>query len=82
MTESYDVLLFDLGGVLVRATGNPVAADGTLPADDDFWRRWLLSPAVRDFESGRTSPEEFARAVAAEFELEVGPDEFLRRFRA
>ena len=78
----FDVILFDLGGVLVELTGVPVIIewmDGQLTADE-LWRRWLTSPGVRRFESGRCSPEAFARTMVREFGLPVHPDEFLHEY--
>lgn len=80
--KDFEVVLFDLGGVLVDVQGAPVMIGAAGEAvDEELWRRWLTSPAVRDFETGRTTPEEFGAAMVAEFDLEVGPDEFLEAFR-
>ncbi len=78
-----DVILFDIGGVLVELDGFPFepqwsALDLT---DEEFWKRWLDSRAVRDFEGGRSTPEEFAKDMVKEFALSVEPGLFLRRFR-
>jgi len=47
---------------------------------DELWRRWLMSPAVRGFESGTIGAAEFADALVAEFGLPVTPDRFLLEF--
>lgn len=75
------VLLFDLGGVLVESTGRS-ALRRLLPhlADDQIMERWLRSPAVIGFESGRTEPQAFARDMIAEWGLEIGAAEFLDNF--
>lgn len=39
-----------------------------------------MSPAVRGFESGTTSPDAFAEALVAEFGLPLTPETFLREF--
>ncbi|MCC6156032.1 MAG: HAD-IA family hydrolase, partial [Candidatus Hydrogenedentes bacterium] len=49
-------------------------------SSEALWRRWLLSPAVRAFESGATEPESFAEAVVKEFCLPVSPSDFLSEF--
>jgi len=75
-------ILFDLGGVLVELAGIPLTmewAQKTI-ARDDFWRMWLNSKGVRNFESGRSTPVEFADHIIAEFELKIGQEEFLNRF--
>ena len=74
--------MFDLGGVLVELAGVPTMLSWTRRhiESDELWRRWLTSPSVRAFESGRTSPDDFADALIAEFELPVQPPEFLAAF--
>jgi len=80
--------MFDLGGVLVDtasletltsllAGATPAGArDGTL--DDQAVRdRWLRSPAVRSFESGRIPPEVFAQRFVEEWGVSMEPAAFL-----
>jgi len=78
-----DLVLFDLGGVLIELGGvqamGEMAGIGT---DDAVWHRWLTSPWVRRFESGGCSAGEFSRGVVAEWGLAVLPDRFLELFRA
>lgn len=77
----YDVLLFDLGGVVIELGGLPIWQEWTRELDERaVWERWLRSPAVRRFESGRTRPREFADEICAEFGLGIGPEEFLAHF--
>ncbi len=76
------VLLFDLGGVLIE---NPGFDNFNLllpQPQTTAWlkERWLRSPAVRRFETGRSSPDEFARDVMEEYQIELAPQEFLARF--
>jgi len=58
----YAVLLFDVGGVLVELSGVETMLGwlGGKVATDELWRMWLQSKAVRDFETGRIEPDEFA----------------------
>jgi putative hydrolase of the HAD superfamily len=75
------VVLFDLGGVLVRLGG--VEEFGALVGSSDegeIWRLWLGSPAVRSYERGLCSREEFARTAIEEFGIAIPPEEFLARF--
>jgi len=46
----------------------------------ELWQRWLRSPWVRLFESGRCTPEEFAHGMVDEWSLNVGTQEFLSSF--
>ncbi len=76
------VILFDVGGVLVEVAGLDVMRgwlDPSLTAAQ-LWRRWLLSPVVRAFETGQLEPMQFAIGVTREFELPVAPQQFLQSF--
>ncbi len=74
--------LFDVGGVLVQLSGVAtvlgwVAHRWTTP---ELWHRWLHSPAVRAFETGRIDADTFAASVVCELELGVEPALFLESF--
>jgi putative hydrolase of the HAD superfamily len=78
----FDVLLFDLGGVLIDFAGFeemrrllPQVSDRSEIRD-----RWIRSKPVQLFERGEVAPEEFARRVVEEFHLELSKHEFLREF--
>ncbi len=80
--EGFEVVLFDLGGVLIELGSLPIRMEGTAePTDQDDWRRWLTSPSVRRFESGAATPEEFGRSMVEEFAMGVEPEAFLAAFR-
>ena len=76
------VLLFDVGGVLVELSGVETMLEwlGGRISRDELWRRWLQSKPVRDFETGRIGPDEFAAGVTTEFRLPVDPQQFLTSF--
>ncbi|MBI5396783.1 MAG: HAD-IA family hydrolase [Verrucomicrobia bacterium] len=78
----FEVLLFDLGGVLVEFDGiTPlVALSGGALTREQARRFWLLSDAVRRFETGRCNGEEFAAGVITELRLNIAPDLFLQQF--
>ncbi len=78
-----DVILFDLGGVLIELAGVEKMLEWStgLGSTDELWRRWLQSDAVRAFETGRIGSDEFAVGVIEEFALPVAPAEFLTAFR-
>ncbi len=81
-SDSIEVLLFDLGGVLVELGGVPKFLewlDHSMSVDE-MWRRWLQSPAVRRFEIGQATVEEFGEAVVREFGLSIGAKEFIEAF--
>lgn len=76
----YRAVVFDMGGVLVELGPlTEILGDDPL-GPDEFWDRWLRSPAVRDFERGRCSPEEFGDRIVDELGLSFDGQEMLRRF--
>jgi HAD superfamily hydrolase (TIGR01509 family) len=82
--QVYQVILFDLGGVLVDVEG--VAAFqrllGRPLSQEEVWQRWLTASVwVRTFESGQCTPEAFAAGVVAEWGLTVTAETFLDDFR-
>lgn len=80
--ENFEVILFDLGGVLVMLEGIQSLLSWADMDEASLWERWLISGSVRDFESGRISPVEFAKRAVAEFDLPNNPEAFLDSFRA
>jgi HAD superfamily hydrolase (TIGR01509 family) len=84
LDETVDVVLFDLGGVLVDLGGMPelnIFAGGGA-SEDDLWRRWLECPWVRRFERGLCDPDSFSRGMVDAWSMTVGPEEFLEAFVA
>ena len=76
-----DLVLFDLGGVLIQPGGvGPMRDLSGIESDEALWARWLSCPWVRRFEAGRCTPEAFAAGVVADWELELDPDAFLQEF--
>ncbi len=76
------VLLFDVGGVLVQLSGVEAMLEwlDNGISEDEFWRRWLRSVPVRQFETGQIDADEFAIGVTSEFGLAVEPRQFLEAF--
>jgi putative hydrolase of the HAD superfamily len=81
-TSGIRAILFDLGGVLIELAGveRMLAWSPALGTTDELWRRWLSSPAVRAYETGRSDRRAFADGIIDEFELPVGRDAFLEEF--
>jgi len=77
-----EVILFDLGGVLVELTGVPTMLKWTRDRynEDELWEAWIRSPAVRSFETGQSNPKQFAQAIIKEMELPVSSAEFIDAF--
>jgi len=74
------VVLFDLGGVIVDLTGLERFMRRHRLDPATFWAAWLELGAGHEFESGRTTPNEFADAFLAQFEIDLTPDGFLAEF--
>ena len=82
MPEPVDLVLFDLGGVLVELSGvRPMLELTGIDSEEELWRRWLTCRWVRRFESGDCSEAEFAAGVVADWQLELSPAAFLEAFR-
>lgn len=82
MKVRFDLLLFDLGGVLVENEG-PARLASWLPnitSDELILDQWLTSPVVRAFERGRMKPLSFADTVVKELALPITSSEFLTDF--
>jgi len=75
------VLLFDLGGVLLKLR-DPIETFGLQIGADEFKELWLRSPSVRAFESGAIDAEAFARSIVVEVELPYDWREFTARFNS
>jgi glucose-1-phosphatase len=79
--DRIDLVLFDLGGVLIRPGGvGPLRALSGIASDEELWTRWLACPWVRRFEAGQCAPEEFAAGLVADWGLEIEPASFLEEF--
>ena len=87
--EDIEVILFDLGGVLVELSGvstmlrwSALTVDGKPLDEQSLWRCWLNSPAVRRFETGQISAQTFADQLIEEMHLKVDRQTFLDAFTA
>lgn len=77
-----EVILFDVGGVLVELTGvdQMMAWTGSRHSVEELWRLWLESPTVRDFESGRIGTDPFSQRLVEEFGLSATPETIIASF--
>lgn len=77
-----EVVLFDLGGVLVELREPPeMTTILQLPSPDGIRSAWEACPAVHAHETGQSSTENFAQGVVEYFRLDLTPDQFLSGFR-
>jgi glucose-1-phosphatase len=82
VAEPVDLVLFDLGGVLIEVPGVRAMLELTgINSEEELWRRWLTCRWVRCFESGGCSEAEFAAGVVADWQLELSAAAFLEAFR-
>jgi putative hydrolase of the HAD superfamily len=81
-TPDFDVLLFDLGGVLIDFAGfeelNRMLPD--TPGKSEIRSRWINSEAVKRFERGQIDPDEFAQRTIVEYRLYLSVEDFIERF--
>lgn len=76
-----DVVLFDLGGVLVDLGGmGDLGVFAGESSEDELWRRWLVCPWVRRFERGLCDADSFARGMVDSWSMRVEPEVFLEAF--
>lgn len=78
----FDVLLFDLGGVLMDFAGFDELTRFIpgAPARSEIRDRWIRCEAVRRFERGEIERDEFASSVIDELEIALSPSDFLWNF--
>ena len=75
-----EVVVFDMGGVLVRLGPYTDLVGSNSMSADEFWSMWLSSPAVRRFESGVSTVDEFGDEIVKELGLPFAAQELIRRF--
>lgn len=80
--QAIEVLLFDLGGVLVDFAGfeelAPLLAEKT--THSTIQEKWIHSEAIGRFESGKITAEAFAQDFVTEWQLSLAAAEFLHGF--
>jgi putative hydrolase of the HAD superfamily len=82
-TGSIDIVLFDLGGVLIDFGGvAPMKELAGIEDDDELWQRWLTCRWVRKFERGHCSGDDFATGVVGDWGLPIEAQTFLDAFRS
>lgn len=76
-----EVVLFDLGGVLIELGGmGDMVAFANERDEDEIWRRWLTCPWVRRFERGGCDAQEFGRGMVESWSMPVTAEAFLEAF--
>jgi putative hydrolase of the HAD superfamily len=80
---SIEVLLFDLGGVLVEFSGVQDIAPFLRArlTEAEIRERWRRCPHTRQYGVGRLSRQEFGERFVRDWNLSLSPEDFLRQFR-
>lgn len=80
--DEIEVVLFDVGGVLLEVHGIAVLLEWLEHrlTPEEVWRMWFDSPSARGFESGRLGAEAFAAGILAELQLDMPVSAFLDSF--
>src|SRR6266850_2785827 len=83
MQRHPELLLFDLGGVLVEFSGfrdlRPLLRAPL--SESEIRQQWIACPIVRAFEVGHLTPKQFAERFIAAWNIAVPPLDFLQAFR-
>jgi putative hydrolase of the HAD superfamily len=84
MPTTVEVLLFDLGGVLVESSGvQDVAPLLRVEAtESEIRERWNRCPHSEAFHRGELSSEDFAERFVRDWGIDLPPDRFLPVFRS
>jgi FMN phosphatase YigB (HAD superfamily) len=78
-----ELVLFDLGGVLVEVGGVARMKElAGIERDEELWQRWLACRWVRTFERGECTPDDFAAGVVEDWALPIEPSAFIAAFQA
>jgi len=80
---SIDVLLFDLGGVLVEFSGVRDVAPFLRErlSESEILERWRHCPHTHQFGLGKLSQQDFGERFVRDWNLNLSPEDFLREFR-
>lgn len=79
--DHIEVLLFDVGGILIELGGIEIWKNLTGQTDEaELWSQWLNCQVVKDFESGRSTPTDFANGMVRKYDLQISTDQFIESF--
>ncbi len=81
VTTEIEVILFDLGGVLIELGESPFNLDWVDPGNHETTSNWHLSSANMGFDKGLISAQSFARAFKADLKLNASPQQIIDHFR-
>lgn len=82
MPTKTELLLFDLGGVLVEFAGpKELGRHLRWPSTPEvILKRWTECPHTEEFERGKLSPTEWAERFVRDWDVNLSPEELLTKF--
>lgn len=80
MNKSIEVILFDLGGVLVELGASPVPVDALTGGNTFSLADWFKSDAAIAFEKGTCTAADFAQALIADLGLNCSEKRLIEHF--
>ena len=77
-----DIILFDLGGVVVEVGAEPFPADWAANPEEFIQRRSEVFALIHAFETGAFGAGEFADRLISDFRMQVEAERIIAAFRA
>ncbi|MCX7747790.1 MAG: HAD-IA family hydrolase [Clostridia bacterium] len=84
MNKDFNVVLFDIGGVLVEVEGFSKIMNwmSGIKHENELRNKWFSSPTMDDYHKGRISTECFIQKMTDEFGLSVDRDTFIKVYES
>jgi glucose-1-phosphatase len=80
-THSIEVVLFDLGGVIIQFQKAGYFAQMLGEVDDaSAMNKWVECPALQAYEKGEIDRDQFAHGIVKHFDVDSHPNDFLASF--
>ena len=79
--RNFDILLFDIGGVVVELAGASKLVELIGEDVETLNTKPRASKAVYEFETGKSTALEFADTLIAEFNFDISTEQFLEDFK-
>jgi len=80
LKNSIELVLFDLGGVLVDLLESPIPVEHLHNQDKSVFAKWFVSEPAQLFEKGMINALEFASAMQKDLELDLSTDQIINYF--
>ena len=82
MGKDYEVILLDIGGVLVEIKRDSKILEWAngMSDSDALWKRWFATPAMDAYHKGKISTDDFAHSMISEFKMPVSKECFLEEY--